>query len=113
MNMSMAEYVRSVRALNDQFRKTLKGGTLIFTSGVMALGGSAHEQVLQRLAAFEAFDTGNDPHGEHDFGCLEIEGQRLFWKIDYYDLGLERLSTNPANPSVTRRVLTVMLAEEY
>jgi hypothetical protein len=113
MNMSTAEYVRSVRALNDQFRKTLKGGTLIFTSGVMALGTSLHEQVLQRLGAFEAFDTANDPHGEHDFGCLEIEGQRLFWKIDYYDLDLERLSTNPANPSVTRRVLTVMLAEEY
>jgi len=69
MNMSTAEYVRSVRALNDQFRKTLKGGTLIFTSGVMALGTSLHEQVLQRLGAFGAFDTANDPHGEHDFGC--------------------------------------------
>src|SRR3954471_13892703 len=113
MNMSTAEYVRSVRALNDEFRKTLKGGTLVFTSGVMALDRSLHEQVLQRLGAFETFDTANDPYGEHDFGCLQVQGQRLFWKIDYYDLDLERLSTNPANPSVTRRVLTVMLAEEY
>jgi hypothetical protein len=111
--MSTAEYARSVRALNDEFRKTLKGGTLVFTSGVMALGPSLHEQVLRRLAAFEAFNPGNDPHGEHDFGCLEVDGQRLFFKIDYYDLDMERLSTNPANPSVTRRVLTVMLAEKY
>jgi hypothetical protein len=34
--------------------------------------------------------------------------QRYFWKIDYYDLAGECGSSDPANPAVTRRVLTVM-----
>ena len=50
---------------------------------------------------------------EHDFGAFELEGQNLFWKIDYYDTGLKYGSPNPEDPRVTRRVLTIMLAEEY
>jgi hypothetical protein len=59
--MSTAEYVRSVRALNDHFRKTLEGGTLVFTAGVMALGGEAHEQILRILAGYDSFNADNDP----------------------------------------------------
>lgn len=55
----------------------------------------------------------NDPHGEHDFGKVVIAGQNFFWKIDYYDHTLCFGSENPANPKVTTRVLTIMLASEY
>ena len=37
----------------------------------------------------------------------------VFWKIDAYDRTLEFGSDDPADPSVTRRVLTIMLASEY
>ena len=40
-------------------------------------------------------------------------GERLFFKLDYYDLALNGHSPDPADASVTMRVLTIMLAEEY
>jgi hypothetical protein len=37
----------------------------------------------------------------------------IFFKIDYYDRTLTAHSPDPADPAVTRRVITVMLASEY
>jgi hypothetical protein len=67
----------------------------------------------EAVARFNSFDEDNDPYGEHAFGALEIEGERLFFKIDYYDQSLSAHSPDPADESVTKRVLTIMLAEEY
>jgi hypothetical protein len=64
-------------------------------------------------AIFDDFCTANDPHDEHDFGAFEFEGARIMFKIDYYDNDLNFHSPNPADPAVTERVLTIMLAEEY
>jgi hypothetical protein len=33
--------------------------------------------------------------------------------IDYYDRELSMHSPDPADPSITQRVITIMLAEEY
>ncbi len=37
----------------------------------------------------------------------------MFWKWDYYDLDYSMHSPDPTDETVTARVLTVMLADEY
>ncbi len=85
----------------------------MLTSGVAALPEHERAAVLAAVRAFAAFDTGNDPHDEHDFGAVEVGRVRCFWKIDAYDRDLRFGSPDPADPAVTVRVLTIMLAEEY
>jgi hypothetical protein len=105
--------VTILRYLNDQLRQSLAGGVLVMTAGVIALGNARQLTILQAVAVFDTFDESNDPYGEHDFGAIEVEGERLFWKIDYYDRNLSAHSPDPVDASVTTRVLTIMLAEEY
>lgn len=106
---------RIIAALNDTFRRSLPNGAgrILYTSGVSANGPRFVAKALASVAAFDAFSADNDPHGEHDFGSFEINGETLFWKIDYYDVSMEFGSENPADPQQTTRVLTVMLATEY
>lgn len=102
------------RALNDTFRgQGPAAGDWLVTAGVYARGPSFVAEAIRAVTAYEAFTPDNDPHGEHDFGALSIEGEKLFWKIDYYDLDLEFGSENPADGAITRRVMTIMLASEY
>jgi hypothetical protein len=102
-----------IRALNDAFRRSFVGGTVIVTAGFDSLSADRRHSVLTKVRAFDQFDEDNDPHGEHDFGLIEEGDVRCLWKIDYYDSDMELMSPDPADPFVTRRVLTVMLAEEY
>ncbi|MEM9268982.1 MAG: DUF3768 domain-containing protein [Pseudomonadota bacterium] len=103
-----------IRELNDRFRTCGEGqGQLVVTQGVAELGEEATLRIVTAVRQFNAFNEDNDPWGEHDFGALEAEGQKIFWKIDYYDLLLTAHSANAANEGQTRRVLTIMLASEY
>jgi Protein of unknown function (DUF3768) len=83
------------------------------TAGVIAFGKERQLKILEAVASFDRFDEDNDPYGEHDFGALEVEGERLFFKIDYFDQSLSAHSPDPSDETVTKRVLTIMLAEEY
>ncbi len=83
------------------------------TRGVKALPGFEVTNLLAALAGFDAFDVDNDPHGERDFGDLELFGASLLWKIDYYSKDLRFGADDPADPSATERVLTAMLPEEW
>lgn len=69
--------------------------------------------IREKVETFNDFGPDNNPHGERDFGAFEHKGQRIFWKIDYYDRTLTQGSEDPADPSQTVRVLTIMLASEY
>jgi Protein of unknown function (DUF3768) len=89
------------------------GGAVVVTPGVEALSVAQRQAVLTKIRSFNTFDADNDPHGEHDFGAIEENDIRCFWKIDYYDRAMIAHSPDAANPSATTRVLTIMLAEEY
>jgi hypothetical protein len=102
-----------IRALNDAFRRSFVGGTVVVTAGFESLSSDSRRLILARIRAFDNFKEDNDPHGEHDFGLIEDGDVLCFWKIDYYDSDMELMSPDPADASVTTRVLTVMLAEEY
>jgi hypothetical protein len=103
-----------VRRLNDQFRSYGIGrGSLMVTAGIHERGEAFVQVVLAMVRSFATFDTSNDPHHEHDFGAFTLGGERVFFKVDYYDLVLEGHSPDAADPAQTHRVLTVMLASEY
>jgi hypothetical protein len=105
--------VGRVAALNDILRRSLSGGTLVLTAGIVALGRERQQIILDAIAAFDRFEPDNDPHGERDFGALQAAGELVFFKIDCLDRAGRFASPDPADSSVTSRVLTVMLAGEY
>jgi hypothetical protein len=105
--------IKKIADINDAFRTSLEGGRVVVTSGVAALGHRTQVEALRAVQAFNAFAPDNDPYGEHDFGFFKLAGREFFWKIDYYDPSLTRHSDDAADPSVTVRVLTIMLTEEY
>jgi len=102
-----------IRELNDKFRRTHSGGRVLYTQGVSALPGDVVAKIMSRIETFDDFTADNDPYAEHDFGQVEADGQKVFWKIDYYDLSMEAGSEDPSDPAQTTRVMTIMLAEEY
>lgn len=102
-----------IRELNDLLRTTFIGGHVVITSGIRMRGQAFESACVEAVQRFCAFTADNDPYGEHDFGAVTVENTNVFWKIDYYDRALSFGSEDPADPRVTARVLTIMLAEEY
>jgi hypothetical protein len=102
-----------IRALNDHLRRSFIGGKVVATRGVTALDNDDFLILLNLLNDFDDFTPDNDPHGEHDFGAVMLNGARYFWKIDYYDPTLTSGSADPSDDSITTRVLTIMRADEY
>ena len=102
-----------IRALNDELRQYLLGGLAVITPGVAALGQQAVERIVKTIAVYDDFCHANDPHEEHDFGSFQADGQTIFFKIDYFDKTLTYHSPDPSDASMTERVITIMLADEY
>jgi hypothetical protein len=125
--LEAANRAEAIARLNDLARRAMGlACTAVATSGFRALSQTEQSRVRKLIETFDAFTPDNDPHGERDFGAIYQDASRnwttqrprhpsetVFWKIDYYDRNLEWASDDPANPAITRRVLTIMLAEEY
>ena len=77
-----------IRALNDELRQNFAGGVAVMTPGIAALGAAAVARIVKTVAVFDDFCHANDPHQEHDFGAFDADGQRVFFKIDYFDESL-------------------------
>lgn len=102
-----------IRDLNNLLRTTFVSGRVMLTTGVQAMDDDDRARLLQAVSAFDGFSLASDPYGEHDFGRVEIGGCGYFFKIDYYDLDLRYQSPDPADITVTARVMTIMREDEY
>lgn len=103
-----------IAALNDLARKAMGiACRLVQTSGICALPLLDQSAIRERVETFNAFTPDNDPYSERDFGAFVHNGERVFWKIGYYDMTLSKGSEDPTDPKQTVRVLTIMLASEY
>ena len=124
------EQTARIARLNDLARRAMGVAcTAVATVGVRSLPDADQSRVREMIETYDAFDEDSDPHGERDFGAIyqlacgrwtterpkvrDDERERVFWKLDYYDRDLQFGSDDPANPAITRRVLTIMLADEY
>jgi Protein of unknown function (DUF3768) len=102
-----------IAELNDLCRKAIGvAGKLVMTEGIAALPAETQSAIREKVETFDDFNEDNDPYNEHDFGAFEHEGERIFWKIDYYGPDMMHGSEDPSNPR-TVRVLKIMLADEY
>ena len=113
--METSDKTARIRELNNELRHTMDSryGDVMLTKGVLALGQPAVGEALEQVKKFREFTEDNDPHGEHDCACFKVHATDLMWKIDYYDNALTWGSPDPSDPAVTRRVLTILLVEEY
>lgn len=116
-----------IARLNDLARRAMGiACVVVATEGIRALPAADQSRLRELVETFDAFTPDNDPYGERDFGAIwqGLDGDwsasrpvdvavTVFWKIDAYDRDLRFGSENPADPAVTRRVLTIMLASEY
>lgn len=112
-NTTSSDRKDRIRSLNDDLRRFGRGGIVMLSAGIAALSIGEVHSILDEVRCFEDFTDDNDPYREHDLGLFRHRGERIMWKIDYYDLDRRYASPDPSNPAVTSRVLTVLYASEY
>ena len=77
-----------VKELNDRFRRTFEGGRVVCTPGIASLREETRFKIFFAIQTFEDFNPENDPYGEHEMGMVEADGEKAYWKIDYFDKNL-------------------------
>jgi len=105
----LTDITSKIRETNDALRKAIPCPPLphkcVCTPGVMHGGGL--NEILEKIRNYDKFNEDDDPHGEHDFGYIYHNDEKIYWKFDYYDEEFEYFKEDGT------RVLTIMLAEEY
>ena len=102
-----------IAALNDNFRKTFTGGQVLLTAGIATMSSEDKANIISLVQNFDNFTPDNNPYSENDFGTFDYKGEKILWKIDYYDLNNKYHSEDPSNPYITNRILTIMTVFEW
>ena len=102
-----------IRKLNDAFRTSFVGGKVMLTLGIRAKSDIEQTEILERVVNFNDFNKNNDVYAEHDYLSFDYKGEKIIAKIDYYDQNYRYMSENPADPTITNRVLTIMTGSEW
>jgi hypothetical protein len=108
----------TIARLNDDARLGLdRRARIMFTRNCLEtfrISQKDHPAIIQAqlLAAFRRCEFAADSP-EHDFASILFQERKVWLKIDYYDLGCEYGSEDPADSSITTRVVTILLPEDY
>jgi hypothetical protein len=113
MQVEAKAKVDAIRVLNDRFRQSFMGGKVMRSHAFAELPIALQTKVMCAIQQFVDFDEDNDPHGEHDFVSVDIDGEKYFGKIDYYAPDMEHGCEDPSDPKQTVRVLTIMHSSDY
>jgi len=99
-------------ALRSGFPYSSGNGKIVISSAIReheAEDDDLWHEIVDAIRNADFFTDDNDPYSEHDMAFFECHGEKLFWKIDCYDLPFPAHSSDEA----TYRVLTVWFAEKY
>ena len=66
----------------DCYRAKLFNCTLTLTPKVLL--SEKTWEILWKVQNFTAFNNDNNPHGERDFGIVEVDGESYHFKFDYF-----------------------------
>ena len=102
-----------IQVLNDILRILWIWGELMVTAWVHALQEGTKKKIIDSVRNYDDFTKDNDPYGEHDFWIVTADGEKVYFKTDYYDENKQYGSEDPSDPSITSRVMLIMLAGEY
>lgn len=102
-----------IATLNDNFRRSFINGEVLLSAGIAAMSSEDKANIISMVQNFNDFTEDNNVYGENDFGSFEYKGEKILWKIDYYDLNNKYHSEDPSNPDITNRILTIMKFFEW
>lgn len=114
----------AIAGLNDALRRDpAMHGHVLFSPGVMALIDTAtpraiapvafaQQQLIQLAGLASDFTGSRRDRAERRCGRFSFRGHRLAFAIEYRDIAAVRPARRPANPTTTRRILTIMLDRE-
>jgi hypothetical protein len=95
-------------ALNDALRKTFRGGRVELSPAVYRLDPQLRGRAIWAMAEYKRFAEDS----EHDSGVMIFAGYAFEWQIEYLRPDGKGLSSDPADPEKTFRVLTLYIAED-
>ena len=102
---------------NDRFRSGWPAsgvpGKFVLTCEIAARPSTFRNACLSAVMAYDDFNEGIDPYRTHEMGAFDIEGERVWFRIDAYDERYEYGSEDPTDLSKTRRVLTILFPHEW
>lgn len=104
-----------IRALNIAFwREPHKHGRLMMSRYIADRDPDFHTKCLEALRVYDGWNADNDPHGEADMCILDIDGEKVWAKLDYYSrANLNYGSEDPSDPAKTFRIGTLLFPDEY
>ena len=104
-----------IRELNIAFwRNPHVNGKLLMTRSIAERGVHFQLKCIHALHTYTGWNPDNDPHHEADMCVLDIDGEKVWAKLDCYDKHDQNYgSEDPTDPTKTLRVGTLLFPHEY